>query len=147
MAETKDPGFEAYQAPLDLLSTLNTLRDPINTFDFSTDQEVSFDLPAEIPAGVGYIRVLCFLRTGNEPPSRSFTVTISTLSSEGVPFYSHVMGARYPQNAISFSSTEHILPITMMRKIFVHCADKQLSNCHCFQLYVTGWSIQPKPAS
>jgi hypothetical protein len=88
---------------------------------------------------------LAFLQTGNEPPSRSLTISLATVNNRGQPFFSHIMGARYGQPAISYNSTEHILFCGMFRKIGVQSEDLQATNYPCLQLFVTGWITDDPP--
>ena len=113
---------------------------PLGVFDFQKKDKVAFELPAiVVPATASKVRVQAFLRTGHEGPSRSFTVRLSTLLAEGGEHTEFIMGARYAQAAISYSSTTFKFPIDSSRKVFVQCDDIQKVNCHCLQLFVTGW--------
>ncbi len=112
---------------------------PAGVFLFDTPSEVSFDLPSAVPDDATHVRFLLFLRTGHEAPSRSFTVKLHVVARSGAKVYTHVMGARYGQAAISYNSTEHVLPVGILRKLFVQCSDVQRENCHHLQLFVTGW--------
>lgn len=119
-----------------------TLRKPVHigTFGFKTKDDVAYDLPAEVPAGAKLIRLHCLLCTGREGPERAFTVTVSTIQSSGTPYYSHISGYRYGQEAISYTSPELVLPLGPVRKVFVQCDDIQVENCHNLRLCVSGWA-------
>lgn len=112
---------------------------PLGVFNFKAKEKIAFELPAIVPATALKVRVLAFLRTGHEGPSRSFTVRLSTLLAEGGEHTEFIMGARYAQAAISYSSPSFKFPIGSARMVFVQCDDIQEENCHGLQLFVTGW--------
>ena len=122
------------------MDDFTTIRVPVElgVFDFSTDAEVSFEFPPCVPGHATAIRVLGYLRTGHEGPPRQFTVVLSTISGGGTHF-THIMGSRYPQHAISYNSSVHVLPSGHLRRLFAQCPDTQLNNCHHLQLFITGW--------
>jgi len=110
----------------------------LGSFKFNSQDPTFFKLPADLPQNTKEVLILTFIRCGNEGPSRSFLVKLWT-EIQQTKFTKYVKGARYPQNAISFSSESIPFPVGDDRKVYVQCNDVQLHNCHHLELILVGY--------
>ena len=120
-------------------SSWTTMVDPISLGTFwykSSELENSFLVRI---AACNEIRVSAFLRCGNEGPSRSFTTKVWTVDRNQNKHHNFIFGARYPQSAISFSTTTMEFPYPNDGKIFISSSDSQDVNCHGCELFLVAY--------
>jgi len=113
----------------------------IGTFTYCSKNVVTFDISKYLEKDTSHVRIEAFLRCGHEGPARNFKTCIWTLV-EGMKFEYQKLGARYPQNSISFDSSDLWFPIDMNdQKIYVQCDDIQKVNCHNMEFYISAFKF------
>lgn len=111
---------------------------PLGKFFFDTTSTTFYSIPKEVPSSAMEVLIQTMVQCGNEGPYREFTVNLWT-EIESQKYTKYIEGARYAQNAISFSSEEKWFPIGTDRKLYLQCNDKQLVSCHGLKLSVVGY--------
>ena len=127
----------------ELFNNITYLQEPIEIGSYNyLQQEVVLQLKDSIPAEAQTLWIECFTRCGSEAPSRNFQTRVWVLDDSFKPScHRTIFGARYSQQAISFSQVTLELPVSKERAIHVFSDDRQASNCHQTAFFVSAYMM------